>query len=241
MSTRHSVVVWEIDLRSPTPWEALLGVLGDAERGKAERFVFDRDRRRYVVAHAAVREILGGVLERAPGSVEFSLGEFGKPAVVGGGVEFSLSHSGERALVAVSRSGAVGVDIEQWRESVDVELVAGSVFSAVERRGLARVQGLRRRRLFFRTWVRKEAVIKATGEGLQRDLQSFDVAMDEGETGVVKLRERERWGVCDLMVEEGWSAAVAGGSALEVELRSFRPFRPRPRDGFYAVRADVPS
>ncbi|HYA80917.1 MAG TPA: 4'-phosphopantetheinyl transferase superfamily protein, partial [Methylocystis sp.] len=150
--------------------------LSDDERAQAARFRFERDRARFIRAHGILREVLARYLAASPARLSFVRGPFGKPSLAGAELEFSLSHCEDLVLVAVSRCGAVGVDVERVREISDARSLAARFFTRGENTALAAAPAGERRELFFAIWTRKEAYVKATGEGLSRPLDSFETA-----------------------------------------------------------------
>lgn len=175
------VHVWRVGLDQPE--EAIGGlrrVLSGDEVERAERFVFDRHRRRFTVARGAMREVLGGYLGVGTAEVRFAYGERGKPRLAEGGVEFNLSHSEEMALLAVTSAVPVGVDVEALRRMEDALKISERFFSAAERGVLAACPEGERDAAFFRCWTRKEAYVKAVGDGIVLGLDRFDVSLDEG-------------------------------------------------------------
>lgn len=157
---------------------ALHALLDPVEQKRATRFRAVRDRNRFLVARATLRRVLAQYTGVEPQSVKLIVRPGGKPIVAGGGMSgalhFNLSHCGDLALCAIA-DREVGVDVEQLKHHDDVERVARHFFSDDEARMLGSLQGIDRTRFFFRTWVRKEAYIKATGEGLARDTTTFTV------------------------------------------------------------------
>lgn len=151
--------------------------LSAEERARGARFLFQRDRDRYVNARAALRQILGACLGLAPCAVRFTYGVHGKPALATGGapIRFNLSHSGDRALVAVALGREIGVDLEAVRQDVDHEGIARDNFTPYECAAIATHPGPERAAAFFRCWVAKEAYLKARGEGLSAPLSAFEV------------------------------------------------------------------
>jgi len=147
-------------------------LLSDDERARADRFRLDDQARRFIVARANLRAILGEVLARGPHEIEITLSPHGKPVVRG--VEFNVSHSHERAVIVVAES-PVGIDIEYVREK-PVMPIAQRFFAPDE------VDELRRAddplRAFFRCWTAKEAYLKARGEGITLPLDWFAVSLD---------------------------------------------------------------
>jgi 4'-phosphopantetheinyl transferase len=179
----HDIHVWSLrlDLRRTTvAW--LERLLSAGEVARAERFVAASDRSRYAAARGLMRLVLSGYLQVRPEDVALESGFGGKPRLAGrSGPRFNLSCSGTRGLLAVSAGLEVGVDIERIRDIGDVDRLAGICFSPAERSALFAVAVRERRSAFFSGWTRKEAFLKATGEGLSRRLDSFDVTLTPGE------------------------------------------------------------
>jgi 4'-phosphopantetheinyl transferase len=204
--------LWSIALdRADHEVERLAALLGPDERARAERFVFPRDRRRFVVARAALRTILGRYLDHPPGRVAFTYGPRGKPSVAGG-PEFNLAHSHELALCAVARR-AVGVDLE-WRRPIEhLEEVAQTAFSPNERMALLALPAAERPDGFLRCWTRKEAYVKARGDGLHLPLDGFDVSLDPDDARLLASRldpaEPTRWSLVSLEPAAGYVGALA--------------------------------
>jgi len=162
----------------------LRNLLSDDERTRAERFHFARDARRFVVGRALLRLILSGYLHTPPESLTFRYDPNGKPALAGrwqGVLEFNLSHSHENALYAVTRGRKIGVDLEYIRPLSDADDIALRCFSKHENAMLAEARSTERLRTFFEFWTRKEAYIKAIGEGLSFPLDQIDVCLASGE------------------------------------------------------------
>lgn len=207
--------------REPSaPDEALLD---DDERARSSRFVRSRDRHRFVLAHAALRLFLARCLDIEPATVRYESGADGKPRLGPGlpALEFNLSHSGDVAVLAASRNRAVGVDVEQMRDVPDALSIAETHFSPAEQEALRSLAPARRRDAFFRCWTRKEAVIKASGEGLSRALDSFDVDLAPGSTSALTRFEGRSgdaagWSLRDLAAPAGYVAAGAAALAARV-------------------------
>lgn len=160
------VQLWRIDLDDPAAnCEQLLRLLDHGEARRAGALLRPVDRRRFIVAHAALRQILGPYCGRAAARVRLHLPAEGRPRLACVGPRFSLSHSGSRALVAVSRR-VVGADLEQIRDDFDLVSFAVRFFQPAEAADLIRAPKPRRPELFFRYWTVKEAYLKALGTGL---------------------------------------------------------------------------
>ena len=173
------VDVWRIGLMRPSQQvTALYEMLDSAERSRARMFRAERDRRRFVVARATLRVILAEYVGLEPHRLKLTVREGGKPILASDGVSsalhFNLSHSGDLALCAIA-DREVGVDLEQLKYHDDMQRVAQHFFSHVEARTLESLAGIARTHFFFRTWVRKEAYLKASGDGLARDTTGFTV------------------------------------------------------------------
>jgi 4'-phosphopantetheinyl transferase len=184
-----AIDLWLIALSAPASAEDA-ALLDEAERARAERFVFERDRRRFVRAHAALRRVLAGYLAHDAADLRFAARPGGKPMLAAPGnrgIDFNLSHSGDRALVAVA-GGPIGVDIECLRPVADAKGLAGQHFTAAEAAALDAVGPDDRDRAFLVGWVRKEACLKAIGAGLLLSPRAVDCGIDEADRAV-----RVRW------------------------------------------------
>lgn len=194
----------------------LTHLLSDDERLRAERFYFARDARRFVMGRALLRVILSGYLRTPPDSLTFRYEPSGKPALAGrwqGVLDFNLSHSHENALYAVTRGRRVGVDLEYIRPLPDAEDIALRCFSEREHAEIAATPSTEKLRTFFEFWTRKEAYIKAIGEGLSFPLDRFDVCLAVGEEerllSLPGERSREpRWTLRPLAPDPAYSAAL---------------------------------
>jgi 4'-phosphopantetheinyl transferase len=176
------VAIWRttLDDQPPAVVAAMRTLLSADELDRASRFYFERDRERYIVARGVLRTLLGQYLGRPPASLQFVYGEHGKPALAREGalppVYFNLGHSESLALIAITRVGEVGIDVEKIRDLPDWEGVAEAAFSPRELARLKACPPERRRDEFFRAWTRQEAVLKALGTGLGAAQIPEDVA-----------------------------------------------------------------
>jgi 4'-phosphopantetheinyl transferase len=179
--TRGTVHVWTVALDAdPGGVPALLKVLSGEERVRAARLRTTELRLRFIAAHGALRRVLARYLETPADAIRFETTTFGKPFVAGTPVSFNLSHSDVLALCAVTVNGQVGVDVERIRPVADADDIVKRYFAPLEAREYARLPPSERPATFFSTWTRKEAFLKATGLGLQRPLDSFEVEVDPG-------------------------------------------------------------
>jgi 4'-phosphopantetheinyl transferase len=197
--------------------ESLYDILGSDERQRADRFYFEEHRRRFTVARGVLRQILGSYLHVVPRAVAFEYSEYGKPSVVKAAnphdIRFNVSHSNECALFAFTLGREVGVDVEYMRANLDVEAVARHSFSPWEMEVLCGLPVGQRHEAFFNCWTRKEAFIKAHGEGLSLGLNRFDVTLAPGEDAALRRfevnpAELPLWDICALGAEVGYKAAL---------------------------------
>ncbi|MBK8960361.1 MAG: 4'-phosphopantetheinyl transferase superfamily protein [Proteobacteria bacterium] len=168
-----------------------LSLLNAEEAARAARFRFDHHRRRFITHRAWLRRVLALYLDVAPHALCFGAVANDKPVLslpAGAvGLEFNLSHSDRHALCALCRDSAVGVDVERRRDIKDALAIAARHFGPRELAWMQAAEGDQRMARFFTVWTRKEAFIKATGEGLSRGLASFDVRPAQG--GVCEVDE----------------------------------------------------
>jgi 4'-phosphopantetheinyl transferase len=213
------VHVWRacLDLDSSCV-EHLQHALSADELQRAARFHFPRDRRRFTVARGVLRDILGRYLGVPPSELEFRYGAHGKPALAAGFdaavVRFNISHSHEMALFAVTCGREIGVDIEYLGREIRAEEIAQHFFSAHECANLRALPAAAKHEAFFNCWTRKEAYIKAHGEGLSLPLDQFDVSLAPGEPAALLAtrndpREVQRWSLQALTPGPGYVAALA--------------------------------
>jgi len=177
----HDLHVWRIDLSQSVECEAKLRTtLSPDEQARADRFRFERDRRRYIVGRGALRSILGRYLGCSSPSITFEYEERGKPRLAAqhaSTLQFNVSHSNEVAVCAVTRQ-AVGVDVEYTgRVVADADRLALRFFSINENAVFGTLPIEKQRAAFFRCWTRKEAFIKTSGAGLSYPLDRFDVTL----------------------------------------------------------------
>jgi 4'-phosphopantetheinyl transferase len=178
------VVVTRLDVE-PEVVRAKTTLLSDGERDRARHFAFERDRRRFVVARAGLREQLALRVGRRPEAIELVYGTHGKPALArqrgDPDLRFNVSHCENVALYAFSYGREIGVDIEAIRQVSDADEIALRFFSRWEIEAYLALESRDRPLGFLNCWTRKEAFIKALGDGLYRPLDSFDVSLVPGE------------------------------------------------------------
>ncbi len=196
----------------------LLHLLSMDERARAERFIFLKDREHFIAARGLLRILLSRYLDLPPQQLSFSYSPFGKPSLDvesdRDSLRFNVSHSHGIALYAIARGREVGVDVEYVRADVAAEAIAEHFFSAREVERLRALPAEAQPLAFFHCWTRKEAFIKAMGEGLSFPLDEFDVSLSPEEpAALLGIRndtlEAARWSLQALPVEDGYVAALA--------------------------------
>ncbi len=216
---RDDVHVWRAALDVPAArLGGLIETLADDERAKAARFHFQQDRAHYIAARGILRRLLGGYVGAAPSRLRFGYSPYGKPALAegcgDGALRFNVSHAGGLALYAVTRHRAVGVDLEYMRPGVADEQVAERHFSPREVSTLRTLPPAMQTKAFYDCWTRKEAFIKARGEGLSLPLDQFDVSLAPTEPAALlgtqwDPEEAARWSMRALHPGPGYAAALA--------------------------------
>lgn len=205
------VHVWRAAIDGVQHLPQLEATLTDDERTRAYRFHFQRDRERYIAARGHLRALLSRYLDRPASDFRFTYSSYGKPALVGGDLQFNVSHSNQLALFAFSLRSEMGVDVEYIRADFGTLDIAENYFSAHEQAALGAMPAARQTDGFFTFWTRKEAYIKAIGEGLSMPLAEFDVSHDEPARLIANRRtpsEVERWSMFTLHPGIGYKGAL---------------------------------
>lgn len=184
LQSRLHVVIAGLDA-GPEAVHALTQCLSPEERRRADRFRFDRDRRRFIVARARLRQLLGDRLKSRPEAVELVYGTHGKPALAKPSDNmdwrFNVSHCDDVAAYAFSEGHEVGIDIEALRNVHRADTIASQFFSRSEQETYLALDSSKKMAGFFNCWTRKEAFIKAIGLGISHPLDCFDVSLVPGD------------------------------------------------------------
>jgi 4'-phosphopantetheinyl transferase len=176
----RAVHVWSVWLDAPAAVNLeYRDLLSPAEIARADRFVFEHLTRSYELSHGALRLLLAHSLNCRPQAVEFNYGPRGKPFLQGDSrIRFNMAHSGQLALYAFTLDVEIGVDVEEMRDVPDIEQIAAHYFCQAEAAELKATGGGKPAiQAFFRCWTRKEAYIKAVGDGLYIPLDQFQVTL----------------------------------------------------------------
>ncbi len=216
--------VWTLDVGAAERIR-LATLLSSDEQARAARFVFDRDRERYIVGRGRLREVLARELGGDGAGLTFSYTEHGKPFLDGAALRFNLSHSEGVAALAVAHDVDLGVDVEFVRPLK--EDIAARYFSRAEMAALAKLADGDQLEGFYRCWTRKEAVVKAIGEGLSRALDSFDVTVAKNAPASIERLEGDEarhWKLEHFTSAAGFVGAIAcrtAGAPVRVTRREF--------------------
>jgi len=251
MLLRGLAYVWRVRLGdsacvSEPQIESLSGMLSAEERRKADAFRGVGLRRDYILAHAALRCVLGQCMGISPSSVYYAAGSIGekgvaaiKPRIAQGteavemaqDLRFNLSHTSGAALIGVAVGRELGIDIERQRLMDDLDAMARSVLSAEEWTLWEALAGGDRIRAFYQVWTRKESYLKAIGLGLYRDPREVIVPvgvdlrlLSTRQSGIVHDRRQNGvWRVADIAVSEGYFASICceGEGMPEIMIHDF--------------------
>lgn len=192
-------------------------LLSDDEQTRADRFYFERDRRRFVVARGTLRSVLAQYVKRPPENIQFGYEAAGKPYLISSGdapqLHFNVSHSHELALIAVCLRHRVGIDIEYKNPKAATLDVAQHYFAQEEIAALAERHSEARCDMFFAIWTMKEAYIKGRGEGVSLGLDTFAVNTDSGKPpGLIRSShgkdEPKRWRFWTIDAGPAYAAAM---------------------------------
>ena len=239
-----TVHLWHAGLAvSDAEYEYLGTVLDEREWVRARRFRSEAHRRNFVSCRGQLKCLLSCYLPVDPGSVGFTVGEYGKPRLANmrpdQGLVFNLSHSGPHALFALGQDLMLGVDIEIWRELSTMSGMVERCFAPVEQQYWSSVGAARRTSVFYANWTRKESFVKAVGDGISLGLDQCVIGL-EPRLHFARLPGRfgdaSEWSLLDIEVGRGLSAALAMRHPLR---RVFYGELPRQwwRDGCFASTA----
>jgi 4'-phosphopantetheinyl transferase len=210
----NEVHVWLLNA-AKAPIDSLSHLLSEEESVRANKIRVSQAREEFIAGRAGLRLLLSRYLHRPPGLLRFAYTRHEKPMLAdpSAPVAFNVSHSGGLVLIAITAQRRIGIDIEFMRQDFDVIAIAERFFSPAERKTLRARLAHDAANAFFRCWTRKEAFIKALGEGLSHPLHTFDVDFEAGQSYLLGTRpdseEAKRWLLFDVAVPQGYAAALA--------------------------------
>jgi 4'-phosphopantetheinyl transferase len=213
---KGAIHIWQADLQQQ-PIQPLINHLSADELARANRFHFERDRRRYIVARGVLRQLLGSYLGCQPDSIQFTYSPQAKPSLLtplnNPPLHFNLSHSLDSALFAFAHC-EVGIDIEATRADIDSELIAPGVFSPSELRQWQALPSSQKHNAFFSLWTRKEALVKAFGKGIGYPLGEVSVNFSTQPAAQIRFAQQlhaegQARFIWEIPVQAGFLAALA--------------------------------
>lgn len=216
----NEIHVWRACLdRSWFPLQQMHNILSDREQSRADRFVFKRDRHRYIAGRGILRLLIGNFyLNKPPQQLTFGYGTKGKPFLIQSKskdrIEFNQSESHGTALYAFTLSNEIGIDIEYMRPVADMQQIVDRNFSEYEKSSFNGLKTNAKLDGFFNCWTRKEAFIKAIGQGLYFPLDQFDVSLSPGiPAQLLRVSECQeditKWTLIEFTPKTGFKAALA--------------------------------
>ena len=215
----NDVHVWRDSVVQPRgKVQSFKQILSADEIKRAKRFLFEKDMTRFIVARGLLRTILGLYLKEEPARLSFSVSRHGKPELASTtgdrSIFFNVSHSNELVLIAFARKREIGVDIEYIRSDIAYGKIANRFFSNQENSALNCLPRHTRLKSFYACWTRKEAYLKAEGEGLSRGLDSFNVSVAPDKPAALlninnDATKASCWSLVDLYPGDGYAAAIA--------------------------------
>ena len=170
---RNTVHIWVVD----TNYKSLPNFLSAAEINRWNGFYFSKDKHTFYQSHNALRLILSHYLSEKPSEIDYDLTSFGKPLLKNKRLQFNLSHIDTMAVIAVTEGTEIGIDIENLNRKVEYDDLAKRYFCEAEYQKLVQAYPENKKNAFFNCWTRKEAFIKAVGEGLSYPLNDFEVTL----------------------------------------------------------------
>ncbi len=227
----RDVDLWRISLDDQADGivEQLGGLLSEEEQARADGFHFERDCRRFVVGRGVLRVLLGRYLDVPPHEVLFTAGPQGKPALPEGDLQFNLTHSEGLAVLAFTRAGDIGVDLERVRDLPDWSAIAAACLPPRELQAVRQASPAARLPEFFRAWTRQEAQLKALGTGFlgdqavetrERDLRLFALDVAPGYEAALAVTAEAQWVTCfswENSKRSGWVRPVRRAPRVKLQ------------------------
>jgi 4'-phosphopantetheinyl transferase len=208
------VAVWTAQLDNVPLVDAAEGILDAQEQQRARRFHNALHRRRFVAGRVLLRSLLAECLKTEPSQVRLRYGQHGKPELVDSSLRFNVSHSENTAVYAIGENVRLGIDVEILRPVPDAEALAKRYFSLAEQRDFALCPAEKKSMAFLTLWTRKEAYIKAIGEGLSHPLDAFDITLGRDEPACVRAVRNVAWSADDFRLFDLDISGAAGTLAV---------------------------
>lgn len=207
--------LWKSSLDlSPDVLQKITPLLSEEEIVRADRFHFEKDRNHFIAGRGMLRILLANYLSIKAEEVPFQYGHNGKPFVGDDSLTFNISHALGVVVFAFTLHTPLGIDVESNLREIELDLIANHFFSPAEAKELFSLPTEGQTEGFYRCWTRKEALIKAKGDGLSLPLNQFEVSLLPGEEAQLKAthwdpEEAKRWSLFSFSPEKNFIAALA--------------------------------
>jgi 4'-phosphopantetheinyl transferase len=213
----HEIQIWFVSLRATDEWVRYgVEILSPDERARAGAFAFKRYSDEFTIGRASLRILLSRYCGLDCAKLEFQYGRRGKPSIshLCPSLRFNMSHSSGLAVYAIASGCELGIDLEGLRDMPDLEEIASRYFCAEEYCDLINLPQSARQAAFTRCWTRKEAFIKALGDGLFFELDRFRVAVKPEEAPRLLHIDGNsvsagQWSLCDVAAPPGMTCCLA--------------------------------
>jgi 4'-phosphopantetheinyl transferase len=211
------VHIWRIDINQHlNDIINLLAILDNKEKQQAQRFKFNKDRNCLICSHAILRILLSKYLACVPKSITYEYNQYGKPMLSNNNnkLHFNLSHSHQKAIIAITKDNPIGIDIEYMQTKQSLAEIAKRFFAAQEYHEYKQLPNKQKIHGFYNAWTRKEAFVKAIGEGITHPLKNFVVNLTPGTNAkILSIKNHETapqdWQLHSFTVAEKYCAALA--------------------------------
>ncbi len=216
--SKDHIDIWLCDLKQLSgDINIIYSILSEDERERADKLKVEDKKQQYIITRGALRQRLGLLTNIEPKDFVFEYLEHGKPVLANNhqcaDITFNVSHSNDLALIAIAQEQTIGIDIEKINHESDHQALMTRFFSKAEQAEFQTMPDTNKARAFCACWTRKEAFIKAVGDGVSYGLDKFDVAVDpENQTPDINLHKpsEERWSAINLPINDEYMASLVG-------------------------------
>ncbi|MDE5123255.1 MAG: 4'-phosphopantetheinyl transferase superfamily protein [Trichodesmium sp. St19_bin1] len=176
--SENNVHIWSTNLKlSSDKIEELSTILSPDEKNRANKFYFEKDKNRFIIARGTLRTILSRYLNIEPKKLQFTYSDRGKPYLKNTSILFNLSHSQDLALYGITKVNLIGIDLEYIRPMNDAENLAKRFFALQEYNLIRQLPPQKQQETFLKIWTCKEAYLKAKGDGLGGSLEKVEICL----------------------------------------------------------------
>ena len=223
--SKDHVDIWLCDLKQlSSDINNFYSILSEDERERTDKLKVEDKKQQYIITRGALRQRLGLLTKIDPQDFIFDYLEHGKPVLANNpqfaDMTFNVSHSHDLALIAITQEQNIGIDIEKINRELKHDELVSRFFSKVEQTEFQTIPEANRAKAFCACWSRKEAFIKAIGDGVSYGLDTFDVTVDpENQTPEINLHKpsEDTWSALNLPINDEYMAClVSDGGSLSV-------------------------